>query len=67
MDFHLFFYYHTRKKKQGFLAILRGFLRPQKWQNLRSFRGLRPLDPYQGSALDLLRVTAPPQTPNCLK
>ena len=33
---------------------------------LQSFRGLRPLGPHQGAALDLLVTHSTPQTPSCI-
>ena len=51
------------RKKGEFLA----FIYCSKMQKCLSFRGLRPLDPHQGSALDPLGGLQRPQTPSCVQ
>ena len=52
-----------RPKPKPYKAILR----PRRWYNPKSFRGLRPLDPRQGYALVPLGGLQRPHTPSCYK
>ena len=51
------------RKRGEFLA----FIYCSKMQKCLSFRGLRPLDPHQGSALDPLGGLQRPQTSSCVQ
>ncbi len=56
MDLLLFFYYHTRKKEQGYLAILRGFSGPRNGKISGASGGFAPWAPTSSPLGGLQRL-----------